>query len=288
MAEGKILILGSRGTLGTQLMRIFGGAAIGRDSSNSKLDVMRFSGGALESFKNDLQVLGISALINCVAYNDVDGAESNKDAAFKFNSDLPGSLAHICNELGIPFIHFSTNYVFDGEKDEYAESDAPHPLSVYAKSKYEGEVAVQNSGAGYYLIRTSVLFGPKGQSELAKKSFVDLMLDLSSRRESIEAVTDEINSITYAVDLAARIKLLLEQRLPFGIYHIINTGQASWFDFAKEIFKITGKKMEIIPVPSSGFPRPALRPSKAVLINTKLPPLRPWQLALAEFLNQRT
>jgi dTDP-4-dehydrorhamnose reductase len=134
------------------------------------------------------------------------------------------------------------------------------------------------------VVRTAVIFGPKGASELSKKSFVDLMLDLAAKRDTIEAVADEVNSVTYAADLAASTRGLLEAAPPAGIYHVTNRGGASWYDFAREIYRIAGKSTTVLPVPSTRFPRKAKRPARAVLLNTQLPPLRPWQEALADFL----
>jgi dTDP-4-dehydrorhamnose reductase len=160
----------------------------------------------------------------------------------------------------------------------------PSPLSVYARSKFGGEQRIAEAGAHAYIVRTAVIFGPKGESDLSKKSFVDLMRDLSEKRDTIQAVSDEINSVTYAPDLAAATKDLLDGLPEPGIYHLTNRGSASWFDLAREIFRITGKAINLVPVPSTHFPRKALRPPKAVLYNTKLPELRPWQEALKEFL----
>jgi dTDP-4-dehydrorhamnose reductase len=278
MPEGKVLILGSKGMLGGQLMKIFGNGAIGWDRSDC--DVTDF-----ESLKSKLEYLKPAAVINCVAYNDVDGAEENKKKAYALNAEVPASLGKICNTLDCKLVHVSSNYVFDGEKGDYTEQDLPHPLSIYAQSKYKGEQEIEGCSAKFYVIRTAVLFGPKGESQMSKKSFVDLMLGLSERPGAIKAVSDEINSLTYSVDLAGQIKLLLSQSLPYGFYHITNSGQASWYEFAKEIFQIAGKKVDLIPVSSSAFPRPAKRPKKSVLLNTKLPALRAWQPALRDFLS---
>jgi dTDP-4-dehydrorhamnose reductase len=186
--------------------------------------------------------------------------------------------------MGIPLVHYSTNYVFDGVQGKYTEADAPAPLSVYGRSKWRGEQLAAASGAWCYVIRTAVIFGPKGSSDLSKKSFVDIMLDLSAKRDSLQVVSDEINSLTYAPDLAAGTRHLLDALPLPGIYHLANSGAASWFDFAQEIFRVAGKNVNVLPVPSSHFPRKAARPPRAILLNTKLPPLRPWQAALAEFL----
>ncbi len=167
---------------------------------------------------------------------------------------------------------------------DYVETDLPAPLSIYGRSKWGGERRITESAGPSYVVRTAVIFGPKGESDLSKKSFVDLMRDLSATRSTIQAVSDEINSVTYAPDLAAATQSLLNRLPEPGIYHLTNSGGASWFDLAGEIFRITGKTIELLPVPSTHFPRKALRPAKAILHNTKLPELRTWQAALREFL----
>ena len=274
----KVLILGSKGMLGGQLMRVFSNEAVGWD---------RYDADVTQAGDLRLKILDLSpeAVINCVAYNDVDGAEDNRDLAFKLNADIPANLADICKELDIPLVHFSSNYVFDGEKGEYSETDEPKPLSVYAKSKYQGELAAQKAGGKFYIVRTAVMFGPKGESRFAKKSFVEIMLGLADKGREIKAVGDEINSITYAVDLADAVKLLLGENYPYGIYHITNSGQGSWYDFAKEIFKDKKIDAQVVKASSVDFQRKAARPKKSVLINTKLSQLRPWQEALRNFLS---
>ena len=277
----RVLILGSKGALGGQLMQLYP-QAVGWDRED--LDVLDYP-----SLRAKIGSLGFipPAIVNCVAFNDVDGAEDHPAQAFALNADFVGELAGYAKEMAVPLVHYSTNYVFDGVQGEYAEADAPAPLSIYGRSKLRGEQMAAASGAWCYVVRTAVIFGPKGTSDLSKKSFVDIMLDLSAKRDSIQVVSDEINSLTYAPDLAAGTQRLLGALPPPGIYHLTNSGNASWFDFAREIFRIAGKNVTVLPVPSSHFPRPAARPPRAILLNTKLPPLRSWQAALAEFLDSR-
>ena len=276
----KVLILGCKGTLGGQLMKLYP-QAIGWDRED--VDVLDFP-----ALSARVTALGFvpDAVINCVAFNDVDSAEDRPQQALAINREFPGALALFTGQLGIPLVHYSTNYVFDGVYGEYAETDSPAPLSVYGRSKWGGEQRIAEAGGPCYIVRTAVIFGPKGESDLSKKSFVDLMRDLSATRDTIQAVADEINSITYAPDLAAASRGLLDGLPSPGIYHLTNSGSASWFDLAGEIFRITGKSVSLLPVPSTHFPRKALRPAKAILRNTKLPALRPWQDALAEFLGR--
>lgn len=280
MESRKVLVLGAKGTLGGQLMRLYPNAT-GWDRED--VDVLDAA-----ALRTRLDGLGFvpGAVINCVAFNDVDGAEDRPEQALALNAEFPGRLAQWTREKGVPLVHYSTNYVFDGKHGEYQEADPPAPLSNYGRSKWRGEQLVAENGGRWYVLRTAVIFGPKGESELSKKSFVDIMVDLSAKRDTIEAVSDEVNSVTYAVDLAAQTRDLLETAPAPGIYHVANSGSASWFDFAREIYRITGKGTTVLPVPSTRFPRKAMRPARAVLLNTKLPPLRPWQEALAAFLAQ--
>jgi dTDP-4-dehydrorhamnose reductase len=281
MSIQRVLILGAKGTLGGQLMKLYP-QAVGWDRED--VDVLDFP--ALRAKVTGLRPAP-DAVINCVAFNDVDGAEDRPEAAMALNAEFPGRLAQFTGELGVLLVHYSTNYVFDGAKGEYEEADTPAPLSTYGRSKRRGEQLIAESRGRCYIVRTAVLFGPKGESNLSKKSFVDLMLNLSDKRETIQAVSDEINSVTYAPDLAAGTHDLLASSPAPGIYHVTNSGSASWLDFAREIFRITGRKVTVLPVPSTHFPRKATRPARAILLNTKLPPVRPWQAALAEFLASR-
>jgi dTDP-4-dehydrorhamnose reductase len=279
MAEiRRVLVLGAKGTLGGQLMRLYPEA-----TAWDREDVDVLDSSALEARLDDLPSLPL-AVVNCVAFNDVDGAEDRPEQAFALNAEFPGRLAQWTKEKGVPLVHYSTNYVFDGARGEYRESDTPAPLSAYGRSKWRGEQLVAQHGGQWYVVRTAVIFGPKGESELSKKSFVDIMLELAAKRDTIEAVADEVNSVTYAADLAAGTRALLEAAPPSGIYHVTNSGNASWFDFAREIYRIKGKSTTVLPVPSNRFPRKAKRPARAILLNTQLPPLRPWQEALADFL----
>jgi len=274
----RVLILGCKGTLGGQLMKMYPHAT-GWDRED--VDVLDFP--ALRARVAALECLP-DAIVNCVAFNDVDGAEDRPQQALALNQEFPGKLAQFSRELGIPLVHYSTNYVFDGIQGEYVETDSPAPLSAYGRSKWGGELRIAESAGPCYIVRTAVIFGPKGASDLSKKSFVDLMRDLSATRHTIQAVADEVNSITYAPDLAAATASLLDRLPAPGIYHLTNSGSASWFDLAREIFRVTGKAIDVAPVPSTHFPRKAQRPAKAILRNTRLAELRPWQAALAEFL----
>jgi dTDP-4-dehydrorhamnose reductase len=273
-----ILILGAKGMLGGCLMKAWGAKAVGWDRED--FDLTR-----IEEYETKIASLKPELVVNCVAFNDVDGAESKTETAFLLNAKCVGRLAAVCKKLSLPLLHFSTNYVFAGREAPYLEVNLPDAKSVYGQSKAEGERLALENQPESYIIRTAVLFGPKGESELSKRTFVDMMLELGQKTATIKAVSDEINSLTFAPDLAAAVQAIWEQKPAFGIYHLTNSGHASWYELAKEIFKITGKSIELLPVPASEFPRPATRPYKSVLANTKLPTLRSWQIALKEYLD---
>lgn len=226
-------------------------------------------------------------IINSAAYNNVDDCETNFELANKINSDGPQNLARIAKDLGATLVHYSTDYVFPGTNPEgYLENDQPEPRSKYAESKLGGE-AVLNLHDKVYLVRTSRLFGRPATSEGAKKSFVDVMLKLGREKESLDLVHEEYSNPTYVVDLAQRTKEILVGDYEPGIYHVVNEGACTWYEFANEIFKQAGINVKINPVGSDKFPRPAKRPAYSSLINTKLPKMRTWQEALSEYLRIR-
>lgn len=224
-------------------------------------------------------------IINAAAYNNVDKAEEEKDVADKLNGYSVGYLAEVAKEIGAVMVHYSTEYVFNGEnKDGYKEDDRPDPISVYGTSKYLGELELAKFTDKYYLIRLSRLFGKMGSGEGVKKSFIDIMVELSKTKDELDVVDEEVSSPTYASDLARLTRNIIEGDYAYGIYHGANRGACTWYGFAQDIFKIIEKNVKLNPVDGSKFPRPAKRPAYAVLLNTKLPEARTWQEALWEYL----
>ncbi len=222
-------------------------------------------------------------IINAAAYTNVDAAEENFDLAKRINGDAPINLARIAEDINATFVHYSTDYVFDGIKEDgYNENDEPNPISRYGESKAFGE-AVLAYCEKCYLIRTSRLFGFSGDG---KKSFVEKMLELGEKKDFLELVDEEISKPTYADDLAQQTVFLVKQEYPYGVYHISNEGECTWFDFAKEIFAIAGKNITLNAVSGDKFPRLAKRPLNSSLINDKLPRLRPWQDAVRDFIEK--
>jgi dTDP-4-dehydrorhamnose reductase len=221
-------------------------------------------------------------IINCAAYTDVDGAESNESLAFSVNAVGPGNLAQAAKEINATLVHVSSDYVFSGDKKApYYESDPPGPLSVYGKSKLLGEQVILGSGLErFFIVRASWLYGPGG------KNFVETIIRLAKQREELRIVADQFGSPTYTADLAQAIFNLLaepakrvkEKRIGdplYGIYHYSNKGQCSWYQFACEIVSLLNKEGEpikaerILPINTEDYPLPAPRPSYSVLSKGK-------------------
>ena len=282
---GKTLILGAKGNLGRQLQKVFtvGNEVIAWDRGEIDITDKELIFKKIGDIKPEL-------VINAAAYNAVDKCEAEGDEydlAKKINIDGPKFLAEACLKIGATLVHYSTDYVFDGaQKSGYAEADEPKPINRYGKTKFHGEKRIlELSGAGlkWYLIRTSKLFGPKGESEMAKPSFFDIMLEQSRIKPSLEAVDEELTCFTYTPDLARATKELIDKDSGYGIYHITNSGPCTWYQAALELFKLAGIKIEVKPITSDKLARPAKRPKYSVLLNTKLPPLRDYREALKEY-----
>ena len=207
----------------------------------------------------------IDWVINCAAYTAVDKAETESDLAYNVNKKGAENLAKGCPD-NIKFIHISTDFVFDGQKDTpYNEEDSTNPIGVYGHSKLEGEIAVTSSLEKYYIIRTAWLYSEFGSN------FLKTMMRLAETKSEINVVKDQIGSPTYALDLAkALMKIITEDNNKFGIYHYSNEGEISWYDFAKTIFDITKSTIKVNPIPSSEYPTPAKRPKYSVLDKNKI------------------
>lgn len=270
----KILIIGAKGMLGHDLVAEFekDHEVIGEDID--KIDITRE-----DEVNKKIVQLKPDIVINAAAFTDVDGCESNKEICMKVNGQGVGYLAKACSKLGIILVHYSTDYVFDGKKKEgYKEGDKPNPINIYAQSKALGEKELAKFTDKYYLIRSSWLYGKQG------KNFVETMLNLAKEGDKIEVVNDQFGKPTYTRDLAKRTREIAEEKKDFGIYHVTNEGTTSWYEFTKKIFKLAGIDIEVKPVATEHFPRPAKRPKYSALINTKLPKMRSWEDALKDYL----
>lgn len=280
-----VLITGALGLLGHEVATVCeskGDTVVRTDLSlqGIPLDITNPAAvlGALKTLKPDW-------LINCAAYTDVDGCESNREKAFELNGRAPGYLARACEECGTKLLHISTDYVFDGRKNKpYTEDDEPRPVSVYGKSKRAGETAVQEGIEHYIIVRTQWLFGPHG------KNFVSTILDLAKDRDRISVVNDQWGCPTYSKDLAKAIRLLIGADVR-GVYHVCNRGKTTWFGLACKAIELAGLPAEVVPVETKDFPRPAERPPYGVLsagrfteTTGKLMPV--WQISLAQYIKE--
>jgi dTDP-4-dehydrorhamnose reductase len=284
--KNRVLILGSHGMLGKALVKVFekdmNWEVFAYDREN--IDIT-----SEESLRKKIDEIEPSVVVNATGYNAVDKCESDEieyELAKKINGYGPGILAKITKEKNIPLVHYVSDYVFDGEKGEYSEEDKPVPVSNYGRSKLLGEEEIQKNTDKFWLIRTSKLFGKPGSSSMSKKSFFDTMIQVAKDNKVLKVVDEEKSCFTYTPDLALETKKIIEEPVPFGIYHVVNEGPCTWYEATLKLFKLAKIAVEVIPVNASEFPRPAKRPKSSVLLNTKLKPLRNYQEALQEYLRE--
>ena len=209
----------------------------------------------------------VNVIVNCAAYTNVDKAETDPETANLLNNIAAGNLADAMKAVNGTLIHISTDYVFQGDRNIPCREDWPtEPLGVYGKTKLAGEKSIEATGCASIIIRTAWLYSPFG------KNFVKTMRDLTSTRESLKVVFDQVGTPTYAGDLAETICRIIEngQLDKTGIYHFSNEGVCSWFDFAKAICEMSGNTCDIRPCHSDEFPSPVARPHFSVLDKTKI------------------
>lgn len=223
-------------------------------------------------------------LINCAAFTQVDACETQEELAFQVNGEGARLLAEWCNKNNVHMIHFSTDYVFDGEKETpYSETDITNPINRYGASKLMGEKAVLAFVKNGYVLRVQWLFGQHGPN------FVKTMLKLATENPTLKVVNDQWGSPTSTESVASAIVSLLKNPIPFGLYHFHNEGYTTWYDFTREIIKHLPNPPDVIPVSSAEFPRPAKRPKNGQLDmkkwqSTGAPTPPTWQAALSQFL----
>lgn len=211
----------------------------------------------------------IDTCINCAAYTAVDKAEDEPELAKKVNTEAPRILAECCRNHHASLIHISTDYVFDGNGNRpYREDDDTAPMSVYGQTKRDGEIAIQESGCDYIIVRTAWLYSSTG------KNFVKTMLNLADTHDAINVVNDQTGCPTWAYDLARAITRLMRScgrnRSNHEIYHFTNEGQITWYEFACAIMEIAGKHCKVNPITTDQYPTKAKRPAYSVLDLSKI------------------
>jgi len=259
----KVIIFGAFGMLGHDLQSVF----VGAKCFGSELDITDEQSvvRCIREFRPDV-------VINAAAYTAVDGCEDsgNFKRALSVNGEALVYISRVCREIGAVLVHFSTDYVFDGSKEGYCESDVPNPINAYGRSKLLGERNVMENMENYRIIRTSWLFGRHGNN------FVDTMLRLSGEMDNVMVVNDQFGKPTYTADLAEMTAEVIG--MAPGIYHITNEGVCSWFEFAGAVIS------NVVACTSEEFVRAAKRPMYSVLVNTKTVSMRHWRDALADYL----
>ncbi|GAB4153854.1 MAG: dTDP-4-dehydrorhamnose reductase [Winogradskyella sp.] len=257
----KVAVLGASGQLGQSLYSLV---------NNSKAGFEFFTRDDVDITKKDnLERLFSSNqfryCINCAAYTNVELSETNKDLAFLVNSKGVKNIAEACHQYNVVLIHISTDYVFDGSgKVPYKTTDVTNPINEYGKSKLQGELNISEVFQNYYIIRTSWLYSEYGSN------FLKTMLRLSTERDQLGVVGDQIGTPTYAKDLAETILHIIENKFSnYGIYHYSNNGVATWYDFAKAIFDISGVEIQLENISTSQFTTRAKRPQFSVLNKKK-------------------
>ena len=278
----RIWIVGREGMLGSAFCRLLKSRQIPYFATEmDECDITDFS---------SLQIKEeFTHLINCSGYTAVDLAESEKEKAYRINVEGVENLAHVAGEKGAKVVHFSTDYIFDGrQKIPYTEENPGGPLSVYGKTKWEGEKALLNHAPNSIVIRTSWLFGP------GKKNFVTTMLKLMEEGEELKVVNDQIGRPTYTEDLAEVTLALLRY---CGIFHFANGGETSWHGFAEAIWEeaqslgLDLKCQKVTPIPTKAYKTPAERPKYSVLSTMRIEELlaiepRPWREALSCYMKE--
>lgn len=281
----RIAIIGADGQLGSDLVKVLGAHEV------FPLYYPEFDITKPEKTKEVFSRVDPELVINTAAYHRVDECEDNPQKSFEVNSIAVRDLALSCRELGLALVHFSTDYVFDGEKRKpYVEEDPPHPLNVYAVSKLAGEYFVRSILEKYFLVRTCGLYGEAGCWGKGS-NFVETVISLAKKGKPLRIVNDQWVTPTSTAELAFVLGELV-QTSHYGLYHLTNEGECTWYEFAEAVFSLVGMKPELIPVDSKAYGAKARRPYYSVLENKRakavgLPGFSPWKRALTDYLAKK-
>ncbi len=269
----KILLTGAAGQLGTALQRLLTIHDV-TAFPRTQLDIAD-----LAAVRAAVQACRPDVVINAAAYNAVDAAESDPQAAYRGNALGPRNVAVATAQLQIPLVHVSSDYVFDGDSPRpYHEYDRPNPQSVYGASKLAGEEAVRSLNRRHYIVRTAWLYSVEG------RNFPNTMLALAKERTEVRVVNDQVGSPTYVPHLAHALTTLLETGA-YGTYHCAGQGGTSWYELTCSLYRLLGLHTAVVPVSTAEFPRPAQRPGYSVLTTIQEPQilLPPWEEGIGEF-----
>lgn len=279
-------VIGSAGQLGRDLCPRLRGDVIPLTRGQTDLTRPETLGAVLRDLRPDV-------VVNCAAYNFVDKAESEPEAAFAVNAWGVRALATLCRDLDCALVHFSTDYVFgldESRKAPFRECDVPGPVSVYGLSKLAGEYLVRSICPKHFVIRTCGLYGVWGSGGKGG-NFVETMLRLAGQGKPLRVVADQTCTPSYTVDVADAAAALMETGR-YGLYHLTNSGSCSWHEFARTIFQAANLTVDLTAIASREYPAAARRPAYSVLAGGAyqalgLPPLRHWSEAVAAYLGER-
>ena len=270
----KVLVTGAKGMLGSDLCPIL--KENGFDVVEVDIEDMNIVN--FEEVNKVLKAKKPDIVVHCAAYTDVDGAEKEFEYAREINSKGTENIARVCAEINATMVYISTDYVFDGQKNEpYKPIDIPNPINNYGLTKLEGEIAVKKYCTKYYIARTSWLYGLNG------KNFVETMLSLKDKPE-LKVVDDQKGCPTWTNELSKGIVKLLNG-MPYGTYHICGCSETTWYNFARKIFEFENLKVNLKPCKTDEFPRLAKRPKYSVMQNQGF--CREWSEALKDYLKIR-
>jgi dTDP-4-dehydrorhamnose reductase len=282
----KVAVLGAAGQLGRDLCPRLPGEVVPLDRTRADLTKP-------DQIKATLGDIRPTVIVNCAAYNLVDKAESEPNAAFAVNCWGVRDLARVCRELDCVLVHFSTDYVFGLDAHRQSPlrtTDPPGPVSAYGLSKLGGEFAVRAECPKHFVIRTCGLYGVWGSGGKGG-NFVETMLRLAGQGKPLRVVDDQHCTPSYTADVAdTAVGLLRSER--YGLYHVTNSGATTWFELAKSAVELAGLKADVTPIPTSGYPTPARRPAYSVLSLEELSAAgvaepQPWRSALADYVEER-
>lgn len=276
----RIVVTGSKGQLGHDLAEVLA------DHDLVLLDIKELDITDFNAVLRKLDEFRPEILINSAAFTNVDGCEENPNLAYQVNAVGTQNLAIACQKVNAAMLYVSTDFVFDGNSDTpYTEFDEPNPLNVYGRSKLAGERYVTSLLSKYFIVRTAWLYGTHGHN------FVKTILKLAADKNELTVVNDQFGSPTFSRDLARKIAEIIVTD-GYGLYHAVNGGSCSWFEFSREILRQAGIDKPIKPISSRELNRPAPRPAYSVLKNYSLAlrgfsPFRPWEAGLAEYFKLR-
>ncbi|MFN3325594.1 MAG: dTDP-4-dehydrorhamnose reductase [Bryobacteraceae bacterium] len=285
MQRRKTLLIGHRGQLGSDIKRVFCTDELVLATQD---DVRVQSAEQVEAF---VKACRPDLIINCAAFHRVDDCEDQPAAAFEVNVFGVRNLALAARELNCPLVHFSTDYVFDGSgRTPYLEEAAPSPKCIYGVSKAAGELMLCSLHEKHYIFRVSGLYGYAGSREKGT-NFVEMMIGLARQNKPIRVVNDQVLTPTRTTDVALAVRKVVESE-QYGLYHLTNSGECSWYEFAAMIFQYSGLQPELSPVTSEVFPTRAKRPAYSVLDNARyrslgFDDLPDWREALRDYVAGR-